>query len=184
MWLVSTWLVGGNLPFPLSAGEYSIGRSKKCKILIRDSSISRIHARLTVTPAGDLHLIDLGSENGVFVNGQKLTETRPDQQDRIRLGLVPLLFTDTPGIHGAENEVESTLDPSGLRPKNHHRFDAELSCAQTEVLQLVALGLSDEEIATLLARSHNTVRNHLKVIFKVYGVNSKLRLVAMLNGRS
>ena len=64
MWLISASPVGGNLPFELKAGDFDIGRSKECDIIILDSSVSPIHARLRVSPAGKLHLADLGSKNG------------------------------------------------------------------------------------------------------------------------
>ena len=92
MWLVSAWPVGGNLPFELKPGDYTIGRSPDHPIVICDSSISRIHARLRVAERGDITIEDLGSRNGVDVNG-KLTQFGCLRlNDRLRLGAVPCVL--------------------------------------------------------------------------------------------
>jgi pSer/pThr/pTyr-binding forkhead associated (FHA) protein len=52
------------------AGGAIIGRSKGCDIRLADAFVSRRHARVT---DGDLGLAieDLGSANGVYVNGRR-----------------------------------------------------------------------------------------------------------------
>ncbi|MCE9529349.1 MAG: FHA domain-containing protein, partial [Planctomycetales bacterium] len=70
MWLVSAWPVAGSLPFELQPGDYTIGRSPEHAIVIYDSSISRIHARLRVSERREVTIEDLGSRNGVEVNGK------------------------------------------------------------------------------------------------------------------
>ncbi|MEW6718110.1 MAG: FHA domain-containing protein [Chloroflexota bacterium] len=52
-----------------------IGRDSECTIVIPDRQISRVHARLRVSPEG-VWLEDLGSKNGTHCNGQKVTEER------------------------------------------------------------------------------------------------------------
>jgi hypothetical protein len=42
-----------------------------------DSEISRRHARIFVEPGGGLAVEDLGSTNGTFVDGERITGTRP-----------------------------------------------------------------------------------------------------------
>ncbi|MBV8364066.1 MAG: helix-turn-helix transcriptional regulator [Candidatus Eremiobacteraeota bacterium] len=54
----------------------------------------------------------------------------------------------------------------------------DLTPAQATVLGMIRKGMSTHEIAHTLGRSQSTVRNHLKVIFKVYGVRSRVALVA------
>ena len=46
-----------------------IGRDETCDITISSRQVSRLHARLTLTPRGVL-LEDLGSKNGTHLNGQ------------------------------------------------------------------------------------------------------------------
>lgn len=58
--------------FPLEKSELFIGRDLTNDIVINDAEISRRHARL-VAQAGGYVLEDLGSTNGSFINGQRLT---------------------------------------------------------------------------------------------------------------
>ena len=53
-----------------------------------------------------------------------------------------------------------------------------LSARQREVLQLVAQGLSNREMAEALSISEHTVKSHLKAIFQKTGVASRAQAVA------
>ncbi len=53
-------------------GEYLIGRSRGCHIIIDDDLVSRRHACLTYEEPLRLALRDLESRNGVFVNGKRI----------------------------------------------------------------------------------------------------------------
>lgn len=54
----------------------------------------------------------------------------------------------------------------------------ELTPAQFKIFQMICSGMSTEEIAGKLGRSQHTLRNHLKLIFKAYGVKTRAALVA------
>jgi len=56
----------------LNPGEYLIGRSRLCHIIIDDDLVSRKHARLAFAEAHRIFLSDLDSRNGVFLNGMRL----------------------------------------------------------------------------------------------------------------
>jgi FHA domain/Domain of unknown function (DUF1707) len=68
------------------AGEVTIGRSPDCDCLLGDPSVSRHHARLCRD--GDLWVLrDLGSRNGTWLNGVRVTgavDVRPG--DDVNLG--------------------------------------------------------------------------------------------------
>jgi len=55
-------------------GEYLIGRSRGCHIIIDDDLVSRRHACLVLEEPSKLLLRDLGSRNGVFVNGKRISD--------------------------------------------------------------------------------------------------------------
>jgi hypothetical protein len=59
----------------LSPGEFMIGRSASCQLSLDDPLVSRNHARLLVTPEAVV-VEDLGSRNGIRVNGDRVTGTR------------------------------------------------------------------------------------------------------------
>ncbi len=53
--------------------ELTIGRDPTCSLVIPDRQVSRIHARITLTPEGIL-LEDLGSKNGTFSNSELIID--------------------------------------------------------------------------------------------------------------
>ena len=60
------------------------------------------------------------------------------------------------------------------------RFDVNLSPPQVEVLRLIAEGLTEDEVANKTGRSYHTVHNHVRVIYKIYGVHSRGELLSRL----
>jgi hypothetical protein len=83
-------IVGGNAAgqsIPLEQ-ELVIGRSTPgLGSLGGDSEISRVHARVFRDPSGRLMIEDLGSTNGTFVNGNRITGQVPlNPGDQVRVG--------------------------------------------------------------------------------------------------
>ena len=79
--------------FELGDGETSMGRSSGSTIVLRsDDYASGRHAQLT-RHGGLLYVEDLGSTNGTFVNGVKLSRPRKlSSGDVIRVGETDLRF--------------------------------------------------------------------------------------------
>jgi hypothetical protein len=90
---VSTALlaVGGRrLRLPAQGG--TIGRSRDCDIVLDDVGISRRHAEIRLGPDG-WTVRDLGSTNGVLVNGREAREPLPlHTGDRVELGSTEIVF--------------------------------------------------------------------------------------------
>lgn len=57
-----------------------VGRSRTCDVVIPSAKVSRQHASLSLAGT-DLHIEDLGSANGVWLNGEKITRTRVSPGD-------------------------------------------------------------------------------------------------------
>jgi Protein of unknown function (DUF3662)/FHA domain len=69
-----------------------IGRSKECDIRVSDPNVSRRHAE--IRQEGSAYwIVDLGSTNGIAVNGHALKRSKLDEGDRITLGSTELVFT-------------------------------------------------------------------------------------------
>jgi predicted component of type VI protein secretion system len=69
----------------------TIGRLKSNTIVIEDSSISLMHAKIT-RKDGQFYLKDLNSTNGTIVNGQPIGEVRLRDQDRVRFAEITTQF--------------------------------------------------------------------------------------------
>jgi hypothetical protein len=69
-----------------------LGRSPDCQITIDDPLVSRQHARIVIK-GNDARVVDLGSRNGVRVNGNLIRgEALLKHNDRVRLGTQDLVF--------------------------------------------------------------------------------------------
>lgn len=53
---------------------FSIGRDANNQIILNDNFVSRRHAELIISDNGAIIIKDLGSANGTFVNGNKISE--------------------------------------------------------------------------------------------------------------
>lgn len=69
----------------------TIGRTAENQIRIADSGVSRRHAEILLTENGYL-VKDLGSPNGTFVNGERITEHLLKQGDRLKMGGQVFMF--------------------------------------------------------------------------------------------
>jgi two-component system, cell cycle response regulator len=83
-----TVLVGLNAGqvFTLARDESLIGRGRDAHVLLDDVGISRRHARIVRTSDRRYVLEDLGSANGIFVNGRKTTRAELASGDRVQIG--------------------------------------------------------------------------------------------------
>lgn len=57
----------------------------------------------------------------------------------------------------------------------------QLSTRQLDIIQLVATGKSDQEIADVLKLSIYTVKTHLKIIYKKWDVRNRLEATNIFN---
>lgn len=85
-----------NQIYELNKEIITLGRDITNDIVINDPEVSRHHSRMTRGPGGYL-MEDLGSTNGTFVNGQRLTGGRPlNSGDLVSLGeTVTLAYEST-----------------------------------------------------------------------------------------
>jgi len=69
-----------------------IGRSRDCDIQLADSNVSRRHAELRQEGAS-YWIVDLGSTNGMEVNGQRVKRAKLRSGDTITLGSTEVTFS-------------------------------------------------------------------------------------------
>jgi predicted component of type VI protein secretion system len=74
-------------------GGALIGRSRECDVVLADANVSRRHAEVRPAAAGTWAISDLGSTNGVLVNGRRIEGAAQLQTgDRIALGTAEIGF--------------------------------------------------------------------------------------------
>ncbi len=64
--------VGGGDAIPLRRGVLTMGRRESCDICLRFPNISGLHCELAYKDVGYWQFRDLGSTNGIKVNGQRI----------------------------------------------------------------------------------------------------------------
>jgi len=111
-----------------------LGRSSQCGLSFASSFLSRRHLRLEQAPEG-WRAIDLGSTNGTWIGGSRITDHVLQDGQVIQLGNLALTF----------HEPASSRDRS-LSPKHDDSRSAESGASSGT--------LADEEIAEILGRPH------------------------------
>jgi FhaA, N-terminal domain/FHA domain len=78
--------------YVLDAERSTIGRSRDADCVLRDPNVSRHHAELRRSPRGEWTIADLGSTNGIKVNGRRVGSTRLRSGDQVTLGTTTFRF--------------------------------------------------------------------------------------------
>lgn len=77
--------------FPLDKDESTIGRATTCDVVVDNLGVSRHHC--SIIKQGDGYAaVDKGSNNGTYVNGQRITTQALKHNDRVVMGKHSLIF--------------------------------------------------------------------------------------------
>ncbi len=147
---VLTVLTGGasGMQFKVSKGTAVIGRAPNVELRVEDDGISRKHARIRAE-TGRAWVEDMGSRNGTFVNGTKITTTTELLDgDKIQVGrgtIIRFGFQDDLDESFHENLMSSALRDGLTKLFNKRyfmeRLDSELKFAQRHETALSLLML-------------------------------------------
>ncbi len=85
------WVEVGSTTYALVRAVTRIGRGSETDLRIDDPGISREHAELRRS-GGDVTIVDLGSTNGVVIDGQRVDEQRLRDGVEVRLGSTTMTF--------------------------------------------------------------------------------------------
>jgi Protein of unknown function (DUF3662)/Inner membrane component of T3SS, cytoplasmic domain len=78
--------------FVVAPGGAVLGRSRDCDIVLADSNVSRRHAEIRPAGGDAWTITDLGSTNGVKVNGRPVTSAPLNPGDAVMVGTVDVHF--------------------------------------------------------------------------------------------
>ena len=125
----------------LRRATHSVGRSgRDLRIDFPDRHASSTHARLT-RPSGEWIAEDLGSKNGLFVNGRRTQHAELADGDRVRIGETLFLFRAAlPTPDGAPRDLDApdlTSALGTLVPSLALEYDALASVAPSTLPVLV-----------------------------------------------
>ena len=148
--------------FSFTEGNYVVGRNETCDVVLPSTSVSREHARIFVHQ-GRCYIEDLGSANGVIVDGQKVVRQRDlGAASQIRVGDY-YLYLEYQRPVGADQRVLQTLfiPKSGDHPKlvriNDSFAGEEFSLSELEN----TIGRTDDNFILLsdpsISRHHATI---------------------------
>jgi ABC transport system ATP-binding/permease protein len=112
-----------------------IGRAADNDVVVADLSVSRYHAELRRSLRGSYEIVDLGSHNGTFLNGQRITASPMTEIDIVGVGPATFQlvgdelqeFIDTGDISLSARDLTVTL-PSGRVLLDHVSFPLGERC--------------------------------------------------------
>ena len=73
------------MPLPAKAA-LRIGRIPDNNLVLPDLDVSRHHAELRASPTGNYEIVDLGSHNGTYVNGRRVSSAVIGEDDIVSIG--------------------------------------------------------------------------------------------------
>src|SRR5262245_55758775 len=89
----SAWLEQTNIGRVEIRGTCSIGRAPSNQVVLPDDKVSRRHAVIHAQDVDEFWLVDLGSSNGTYLNGRRVSQpSRLWDQDRIEIGPFRVVF--------------------------------------------------------------------------------------------
>lgn len=119
-----------------------VGRDADCEVVLKGRSVSRKHAVLERTPNGWL-VRDLGSANGLFVDGRRVSEAPLAAGASLRFGDVEASFE--PGDVSRTTSAERLAASLSIRPARRARPVA--------VFVILTLGVAALVAATVWSRA-------------------------------
>lgn len=141
----------------LGSAPAVVGRDPEAALCIDDEGISRHHAKLVTAADGVVHIMDLDSTNGTYVNGERISLRVLRDGDEIALG---------PDVRG---RLQYQREGGG-------ELGARLTERQLEIACLVAQGLTSAAIGERLGVSARTVASHLERIYARLEVRGRVEL--------
>ncbi|TMA73180.1 MAG: FHA domain-containing protein [Deltaproteobacteria bacterium] len=95
--------------YPMRAITVTVGRSDQCDIAVKDSSMSGRHAEISKIN-GEIRVRDMGSANGIWLNGERVDDVELFDGDVLRLGQTSIRVD----VVGGRKRPDAGLSPKVL----------------------------------------------------------------------
>lgn len=149
----------------------TIGRRGDNTYVIDDPRVSRVHAEIRREGTAVI-LIDLGSSAGTRRNGELITGPRMlDTGDTVSFGPLSVTFIDP-------TQVRADADDTIVFDAPQIMHGPKLSARQSQVLELMAEGLTNAAIGRELDVTERTVKAYAQELYDKLGVRNRAGAVA------
>jgi DNA-binding CsgD family transcriptional regulator len=167
----------------LAPGVYFVGRGDEVDLQLFDHLVSRRHAAVRVSRRGMVTIEDLGSSNGIAINGVTIREPTPIRAgDVIHIGGQELKLQREAraghvSSHAPTERVGKPLGRARPAAAGPVKALAKLSPREQEVLRMLATGLPQREIGEILGVSVKTVETYRARIGDKLDLKTRAELV-------
>ncbi len=121
-------------------------------------------------------MIDLNSRNGTFVDKLPIHTSEVRCGQLLHFGAISFAVSLGEALPESDGETDQLGGDEGDELIVANREG--LSVAQRKVFDLLMTGCPEKTIARTLTISKHTVHNHVRAIFRVFGVHSRAELFA------
>jgi hypothetical protein len=152
----------------LDCPQVTVGRDPDCDITVPgDPTLSRVHALLEAVGRGWC-VRDLGSANGTYVNGERITaEQALRSGDELRLGRIRVVFHAAMPTRGAATEL---AEPAPVLTPREQEVLVAL-CRPVLAADVFTEPASIKTIADRLLVTEAAVKQHLGHLYDKFGVS-------------
>jgi DNA-binding CsgD family transcriptional regulator len=164
----------------LADGSYLVGRSRRCQLVVKDTTVSRQHAQITVCKS-QITITDLDSVNGTWVDGVRVHSAVLREGLMVKFGAVLFVVVnpDQP-FEEVSSDVATHSTPDRLSEQASLKINGSLTPTEKRVCTLLLRGLAEKEVASRLRVSEHTIHNHVRNIYRTFDVHSHPELMAFL----
>jgi putative serine protease PepD len=181
MWVVIGSGEGKGLSVRVEGERFLVGSGTECQLMINDDAAAPLHAYFEVGEDGRVALHDLGSEQGTFVNGERMEGTRRiEGGEEIRIGDTVLTTNvDDPAEEKPVDEHPDVAPAVRVRTEDGQTVEVLAGDGDEEHHPAVRVATEGEAVEVVPAGEHRRLRDRVRVATAL-GAGAALLAVAGL----
>ncbi len=145
---------------PILRATTRIGRDETNDLVIDNIGVSRHHASVLYNRGG-FEVVDEGSANGIFVNGERIERTALANGDVIAVGKFAVVFSEGGGVAASQLMRDSPLVPSDDDPKPQAYNPLQTTALSADDLKRMLEKMGRGEIAATIGNNEETLRQKI-----------------------